>query len=124
MDGVYLPMRIIDHGVLTGYISVNRNWAGFDSEDYYRASQIAMGLLDEELEADLEKEYLPEGGHRIGGLVDHRVDDDTVASLFQEIVENPPELPTEDFFHDETEMAIIVGEGDIPDESGSDHDEG
>ena len=69
-EGTYLPMRIIDRGTLTGYISVNRTWAGFDSEDYYRASQIAMGLLDEKLEADLGKEYLPEGGHRIGGLVD------------------------------------------------------
>ena len=69
-EGTYLPMRIIDRGALTGYISVNRNWAGFDSEDYFRASQIAMGLLDEELKVDLGKEYLPEGGHRIGGLVD------------------------------------------------------
>lgn len=69
-EGAYLPMRIIDRGALTGYISVNRNWAGFDSEDYFRASQIAMGLLDEELKVDLGKEYLPEGGHRIGGLVD------------------------------------------------------
>lgn len=69
-EGTYLPMRIIDRGALTGYISVNRTWAGFDSEDYFRASQIAMGLLDEELKVDLEKEYLPEGGRRIGGLVD------------------------------------------------------
>ena len=27
--------------------------------------------------------------------IDHRVDDDTVASLFQEIVADPPELPEE-----------------------------
>ena len=69
-DGTYLPMYIIDHGALAGYISMNRSWAGYDSEDYYRASQIAMGLLDEELEANLEKEFLPEAGRRIGGLVD------------------------------------------------------
>ena len=49
---------------------MNRSWAGFDSEDYYRASQIAMGLLDGELEANLEKEFLPESGHRLGGLMD------------------------------------------------------
>ena len=29
-----------------------------------------MGMLDESLDADLESEYLPEGGRRIGGLVD------------------------------------------------------
>ena len=69
-EGTYLPMRVVDRGALAGYISMNRSWAGFDYEDYYRASQIAMGILDEELDADLEKEYLPEGGHRIGGLVD------------------------------------------------------
>lgn len=69
-EGTYLPMRVIDHGLLAGYISMNLTWAGFDYEDYYRASQIAMGLLDEELEVDISSEYLPEGGHRIGGLVD------------------------------------------------------
>ena len=69
-EGTYQPMRIVDRGALTGYISVNRSWAGFDSEDYYKTSQIAMGLLDDELEANLEMEYLPEGGHRVGGLVD------------------------------------------------------
>ena len=69
-EGTYLPMRIIDHGALTGYISMNRSWAGFDFEDYYRAGQIAMGLLDEDLEVDLETEYLPEAGRKIGGLVE------------------------------------------------------
>ncbi len=69
-EGSYLPMRIIDNGSLSGYISMNRAWAGFDFEDYYRASQIAMGMLDDELDADLESEYLPEGGRKIGGLVD------------------------------------------------------
>lgn len=69
-EGAYLPMRIINEGTLTGYISMNRSWAGFDYEDYYRASQITMGLLDETLEVDLGSEYLPESGRRIGGLVD------------------------------------------------------
>jgi len=69
-EGTYLPMRIIDQGSLSGYISMNRAWAGFDFEDYYRASQIAMGMLEEDLEADLGSEYLPESGRRIGGLVD------------------------------------------------------
>ena len=40
-EGSYLPMHIIDSGVLTGFISMNRSWAGFDAEDYYRAAQIA-----------------------------------------------------------------------------------
>jgi DNA invertase Pin-like site-specific DNA recombinase len=69
-EGTYQPMRIVDHGALTGYISMNRSWAGFDAEDYIRASQIVMGLLDEKLEVDLEKEYLPEAGRRIGTLMD------------------------------------------------------
>ena len=70
--GAYLPMRIIDHGALTGYISVNPKWAGFDYEDYYRASQITMGALDEDLEVDLASEHLPEGGRRTAGLIDDR----------------------------------------------------
>lgn len=69
-EGTYLPMRIIDSGSLAGYISMNRAWAGFDYEDYYRASQIAMGILDSEPDVDLEKEYLPEGGRRLDCLVD------------------------------------------------------
>ena len=69
-EGRYLPMRIIDRGSLAGFISMNRAWAGFDAEDYYRASQIAMGLLDEELRADLESEHLPEAGRRVKGIVD------------------------------------------------------
>lgn len=69
-EGTYLPMRIIVSGALAGYISMNRSWAGFDYEDYYRASQIAMGLLEEDLHRDLGSEYLPEAGRRVGGLVD------------------------------------------------------
>ncbi len=69
-EGTYLPIRIIDSGTLTGYISMNRAWAGFDFEDYYRAGQIAMGLLEDELETDIGSEYLPEGGKRIGSMVD------------------------------------------------------
>lgn len=36
-EGSYLPMHIIDKGVLAGFISMNRSWASFDTEDYYRA---------------------------------------------------------------------------------------
>ena len=69
-EGTYLPMRIIDRGPLTGYISMNCAWAGYDTDDYYRVSRIAMGLLDETFEEDLETEYMPEGGRRIGALID------------------------------------------------------
>ena len=62
-DGIYLPMHIVDSGPLTGYISLNRSWGGFEPDDYYRVSQIAMGLIDGKLTADLEKEYLPEAGN-------------------------------------------------------------
>ena len=69
-DGSYLPMRVIDRGALTGYISVNRAWAGYEADEYYRVSSIAMGLEEGDLEADLEAEHLPDGGHRIAGLTD------------------------------------------------------
>ena len=52
--------------------------------------------------------------------VDHRVDDKTVASLFQEIKENPPELPREALSYDVTGLAsaeVIVEEDDTPDEN-------
>ena len=70
---------------------MNRSWAGFDYEDYYRASQIAMGILDEELDADLEKEYLPEGGHRIGGLVD----DHGIAQIARDLTAAEQEIKDE-----------------------------
>ena len=68
--GGYQPMQVIDHGALTGYISVNRTWAGYDADEYYRVCNIAMGLAEGELETDLENEHLPDGGHRIAGLTE------------------------------------------------------
>ena len=50
--------------------------------------------------------------------VDHRVDDNTVASLFQEIVDNPPELPRDALSYDVTDLAsaeVIVEDDDNPD---------
>ena len=90
-EGSYLPMRIIDQGALAGYISMNLTWAGFDYEDYYRAAQIAMGLLDEELEVDLGSEYLPEGGRRIGGLVD----DHGIAQIARDLTAAEQEIRNE-----------------------------
>ena len=68
--GGYLPMAVIDHGALTGFISINRSWAGYEADEYYRICSIAMGLTEGELEADLENEHLPDGGKRIAGLTD------------------------------------------------------
>ena len=90
-EGAYLPMRIIDRGSLTGFISMNRSWAGFDYEDYYRAAQIVMGLLDEELTTDLASEYLPEGGHKIGGLIDDR----GIAQIARELTAAEQEIKDE-----------------------------
>lgn len=90
-EGSYLPMRIIDKGILTGFISMNRSWAGFDAEDYYRASQIAMGLLDEELETDLENEYLPDSGHRIGCMID----DHGISQIARELTEAEQKIKDE-----------------------------
>lgn len=90
-EGTYLPMRIIDHGPLTGFVSMNRSWAGFDFEDYYRAAQITMGILDEDLEVDLASEYLPEGGRRIGGLVD----DHGIAQIARDLTAAEQEIKDE-----------------------------
>lgn len=89
--GSYLPILIIDHGALAGYISMNRSWAGFDLEDYRRASQIAMGILEENLEMDLEKTYLPEGGQKIGGLMD----DHGIAQIARDLTEAEQEIKDE-----------------------------
>lgn len=90
-EGTYLPMHIIDKGVLAGFISMNRSWAGFDAEDYYRASQIAMGLLDEELEDDLENEYLPDSGHRLAGLID----DHGISQIARDLTEAEQQIKNE-----------------------------
>ena len=90
-EGFYLPMRIIDNGILAGFISMNRSWAGFDAEDYYRAAQIAMGLLDAELNDDLENEYLPDGGHRLAGLID----DHGISQIARELTEAERQIKAE-----------------------------
>ena len=69
-SGGYLPMMVIDHGALTGYVSINKSWAGYDAAEYYRVSSIAMGIAEGELETDLENEHLPEGGHKLIGTTD------------------------------------------------------
>ena len=69
-DGGYQPMQVIDRGALTGYISINRAWAGYEADEYYRVSSIAMGIAEGEMETDLGKEHLPDGGHRITGMTD------------------------------------------------------
>ena len=108
-EGTYLPMQIIDRGTLTGYISMNRYWAGFDYEDYYRAGQICMGLLDEELETDLGSEYLPEAGRRIGGLVD----DHGIAQIARDLTAAEQEIKDElegtaaDVSGDQTKEAAV-----------------
>ncbi len=66
----YLPMQVIDHGALCGYISINRGWAGFELDEYYRVASIVMGLEEGELDADLENEHLPDGGYKVAGLTD------------------------------------------------------
>ena len=66
--GNYLPMRVIDHGILCGFISMNRSWAGFTLDDYFYVCSVAMGKKEGTLEADLENEHLPEGGYAMGAL--------------------------------------------------------
>jgi len=80
-DGSYLPMRVIDRGALIGYISINRSWAGYEPDEYFRVCSIAMGMQEGELTADLENEHLPDGGHRIAGLTD----ENTVQRIAREL---------------------------------------
>ena len=61
-------MRVIDHGILRGFISMNRSWAGFTLDDYFYVCNVAMGKKEGSLEADLENEHLPEGGYAMGTL--------------------------------------------------------
>ena len=68
--GGYLPMRVIDHGTLCGFISINKAWAGYDAAEYFRVSRIALGLAEGELETNLEMEHLPDRGHPISGIAD------------------------------------------------------
>ena len=71
-DGKYLPMRIVKEGPLCGYISMNPKWAGYTADDYFRMCNIAMGTAEGETVEDLEKEFLPEGGYRLDGLMDEQ----------------------------------------------------
>ena len=66
----FLPLQVVMEGALRGYISVNRFWAGAESEEYYRVSSVAMGMQDGDMLPDLENEHLPDGGYRIAGLFD------------------------------------------------------
>lgn len=61
---------MVTAGALTGYISMSLHWAGYVTDDYYRASSIAMGIMEGELKVDLETEHLPNGGYRISALMD------------------------------------------------------
>ena len=67
-SGGYLPMRVIDHGLLCGFVSMNRAWAGFTLDDYFYVSSVAMGQTEGTLEADLQNEHLPDGGYAMGTL--------------------------------------------------------
>ena len=90
-EGSYLPMRIIDRGTLTGYISLNLKWAGYEAEDYIKASQIAMGVIEGELTEDLENEYLPEKGMRVGRMID----DHGISKIERELTEAEKKIKAE-----------------------------
>ena len=63
-QGCYLPMSVIDHGALCGFISINLSWAGYDANDCFMICNAAM---DQECAGlvDLENEYLPDEGHAL-----------------------------------------------------------
>ena len=101
-DGEYLPMRVIDNGILTGFISMNRSWAGFEADDYFRIAQIAMGILEDELESDLENEYIPDAGHRLGGMID----DHGISRIARELTEAEQQIKDEFEGKDQAEQEL------------------
>ena len=45
----FLPeLRVIDSGMLKGFVTINPRWAGFSCADYVQASQSVYGDLNEE----------------------------------------------------------------------------
>ena len=102
-EGEYLPMQVIDHGILTGFISMNRSWAGFEADDYFRIAQIAMGILEDELESDLENEYIPDAGHRLGGMID----DHGISRIARELTEAEQQIKDELEGKDRAEQDLL-----------------
>lgn len=102
-EGEYLPMQVIDHGVLTGFISMNQSWAGFEADDYFRIAQIAMGILEDEIESDLENEYIPDAGHRLGGMID----DHGISRIARELTEAEQQIKDELEGKDQAEQELL-----------------
>lgn len=69
-SGGYLPMSVIDHGALCGFISMNPSWAGYEPDEYYRVCSIAMKHEGGELNIDLDNEHMPDRGYRVAGMTD------------------------------------------------------
>ena len=45
----FLPeLRVIESGILKGYVTINPRWAGFSTDDYFRACQSAYPTTDED----------------------------------------------------------------------------
>lgn len=105
-SGGYLPIRVITDGALTGYISVNRSWAGITADEYYRVCSIAMGLSEGTMETDLDNIYMPDGQNTMMGPTDEgniqriarelTVEEQEIkAEMEGEVAqENTPEMPT------------------------------
>ena len=90
--GKYVPMRVIDHGALRGYISINRSWAGYDADDFFRICRIAMGLDEGKLEDNLENQHLPEGGHPLAGMT---TDENGILRISRELSEMEKRMKAE-----------------------------
>ena len=61
--GKCLALKVINYGILRGYILINPKWNGYEHEDMYRASSIAMGR--EEGGLDVENSQIPDRGLRL-----------------------------------------------------------
>lgn len=90
-SGGYLPMQVITEGALIGYISVNRLWAGFAPDEYYRVCSIAMGITDGTLEDDLESIYMPDGHNPMICLSD----EGNIQRIARELTEKEQQIKAE-----------------------------
>ena len=90
-SGGYLPIQVITQGTLTGYISVNRSWAGITADEYYRVCSIAMGLTQGNMETDLDNVYMPDGRNTMLGPSD----EGNIQRIARELTEEEQEIKAE-----------------------------
>ena len=55
-------IRVVDSGVLKGYVTINPRWSGFKEAEYYQASKSVYSSPEEEPKLDEEIRFSVEAG--------------------------------------------------------------